>query len=278
MTTRSALLAAVLAGAALSAAAQTVPPPTFQLNCQDGNWSRGGNSRQACETRDLTLDVPAGRTLTVDGGAGGGISVHGWAGPNVRVRAKVQAWGETEVAAQAQLSAIKISSQNQTLRAEAPAGASRDEQHYAVSYEIFVPEQTALVLHTVNGGISVEDVRAAVRFDAVNGGVSLSRLGGQVAGRTVNGGLSIRLGGQRWEGAGLDVETTNGGITWRVPTDYSAQLFTSTNAGGISASNGLPVTKDGLLHRAVSATLGQGGASLKAVTTNGGISIKQAGL
>lgn len=279
------LTAAVLAGATRPAAAQTpaqtAAEPTFKLTCQDyGNWSGGRNSKQACETRDLAFEVPAGQPLTIDGGANGGITVHGWAGPNVRVRAKVQSWGDTEAAAQTQLQAIKISSQNHSLRAEAPAGADRHDQHWAVSYEVFVPQQTALVLHTVNGGIGVDNVRADVRFDAVNGGVSLESLGGQVAGRTVNGGLNIRLSGPRWEGAGLDVETTNGGITWRLPTEYSARLFTSTNVGGISvsASGDLPITKSGLLHREVSTTLGQGGAPLKAVTTNGGISIKRAGL
>ncbi|MFN7979262.1 MAG: hypothetical protein U0P30_14090 [Vicinamibacterales bacterium] len=41
-------------------------------------------------------------------------------------------------------------------------------------------------------------------------------------GRTTNGGVQVRLGGSRWDGAGLSLETTNGGVTLRVPRDYSA--------------------------------------------------------
>lgn len=272
------LVAFALAAAASPATAQTAPEPAFTLSCQDGNGHWANNQRQqtACETRELTLNLPAGQALTVDGATNGGISVHGWDGPSVRVRAKVQAWSATEAGAQAQLQAIKISSQDQTLRAEAP-GTDANGNSWAVNYELFVPRQTSLVLRTVNGGIGVEGTQADVRFEAVNGGIALASLGGKVAGRTINGGLSISLSGRQWEGAGLDVATTNGGISWRLPTDYSAQFFTSTDVGGLSAGgSNLPVTKSGLLHREISTTLGQGGAAVRAVTTNGGVSVRQA--
>lgn len=89
----------------------------------------------------------------------------------------------------------------------------------------------------------------------------------------MNGGLDISLNGNQWEGKGLDVTTTNGGITWTLPRDYSAQLFTSTNMGGIRT--GLPVTKTGMFHKEITANLGKGGAPVRAVTTNGGISVVQ---
>jgi hypothetical protein len=37
----------------------------------------------------------------------------------------------------------------------------------------------------------------------------------------------------------------------------------------------LPVTKTGMFHKEVEASLGKGGAPLKAVTTNGGIDVDQ---
>ena len=90
----------------------------------------------------------------------------------------------------------------------------------------------------------------------------------------MNGGLSITLTGSKWDGKGLDVQTTNGGINWSLPQNYSAQLFTSTNLGNIT-SRGLTVTKSGFMHKEVAANLGKGGAPVKAVTTNGGISLEQ---
>ena len=44
-----------------------------------------------------------------------------------------------------------------------------------------------------------------------------------------------------------------------------------------SLHSGLPVTKLGFMHKEVVASLGKGGAPIKAVTTNGGIHVRQEG-
>ncbi len=261
--------ALALACGSLTAAAQSPAAPVFKLNCQDGGWTSYKGLKNACETRDLTFEAPAGQPLAVNADPNGGITVHGWDGPDVRVRAKVQAWGSSESAAAARAHRISIGMAAGTLRATDP----NNDKDWSVSYEIFVPRATALALNTVNGGISIDNVQAAIRFETTNGGVDLANLGGQVKGETTNGGLTITLSGSKWEGKGLDVATTNGGIRWKLPRAYSAQLFTSTNMGGIRTS--LPVTKSGMFHKEVEASLGQGGPPVKAVTTNGGISVDQ---
>lgn len=260
---------AVLA-ASLGASAQTTTELKFETTCNNNSWGRGDKSmEQFCETRDLTMPAPNGQTLTVDGGPNGGITVRGWDGPNVRIRAKVQAWASTEAAAATRAHRISIATQGNTLRAADP----EKDHDWSVSYEIFVPRTTALALNTTNGGIHIENVQAAIRFETTNGGVSLANLGGSVKGETTNGGLNIELTGSKWQGQGLDVSTTNGGIRWKLPRTYSARLVTSTNMGGIRTD--LPVTKTGMFHKEVEANLGQGGAVVKAVTTNGGISVDQ---
>ncbi len=263
------LSAFALALTTVSASAQTAEPQ-FEMSCGDGSWFRGNSeNKRFCETRDLTMTAPIGQALTIRGGANGGITVHGWSGPNVRIRAKVQSWASTDADARQRVKEVAISTANNSLQATAPG---RDER-YSVSYEIFVPRQTALVMNTVNGGITLDNLQADITFEAVNGGVSLASLGGNVTGKTVNGGLTISLSGRQWQGKGLDVETTNGGITWQLPKDYSAQLFTSTNMGSIRA--GFPVTKSGFMRKELATTLGKGGAPVKAVTTNGGVSLVQ---
>jgi len=261
----------VLACASLSAVAQTAEPQ-FSMSCDEGKHSyNNGENERFCETRDLTMAAASGKPLTIDGGANGGITVHGWNGSSVRIRAKVTSWANTAAEAQARVKAVTINTGNNKLQADAPG----KEERYSVSYEVFVPRQTALVLNTTNGGIHLDNMQSDIKFHAVNGGVSLANLGGQVTGGTVNGGLNIKLSGTKWEGKGLDVETTNGGISWHLPRDYSAQLFTSTNLG--SMHTGLPITKSGMMHKEVVASLGKGGAPIKAVTTNGGIHVRQEG-
>lgn len=269
---KSLFIFAVLAitGSPLTAAAQITTDPPFTLACRDSPTNDGreegpqGNQK-FCEIRDLTMPVEASQPLVIDGGDNGGIIVQGWDGPGVRIRAKVQSWAPTAAAAQAQVQRITIHSDQNALRASAAPG----DRSWAVSYEVFVPRRTTLTLTTVNGGITLANLQARITFRAVNGGVTLAGLGGQVTGTTVNGGLNIWLSGQQWEGTGLDVATTNGGITWQIPPHYSAQLVTSTRAGGLRSN--LATTTTNHQHQAVNTQLGQGGATVKAVTTNGGV-------
>jgi hypothetical protein len=59
----------------------------------------------------------------------------------------------------------------------------------------------------------------------------------------------------------------------RVPANYSARLETRTGNGGVSID--FPVTAQGRNNRELSVTLGSGGPLIRAVTTNGGISVKR---
>ena len=124
----------------------------------------------------------------------------------------------------------------------------------------------------VDGGRD-EVGQLADAFDSMR--VRLSVLGGLVRGLTHNGGLTVLLSGQRWEGEGIDVETTNGGVTLSIPDGYNAQLETRTSNGGFRTE--YPITVQGELsqRRGISATLGSGGAPVRIRTTNGGFRINR---
>ncbi|WP_143164204.1 DUF4097 family beta strand repeat-containing protein [Hymenobacter daecheongensis] len=251
-------------------AARAQQAPVFTTQCTDGTFT-SSSSKRYCETRDKTLPAPAGQGITIDGRANGGITVRGWDGPDVRVRAKILAWGKTDAEARQLGKSITIMAKDYTLRAESTA---EGELGWAVSYEVFVPRKMTLTLRTLNGGINLSDLQGTVTFEAANGGISLINVGGSVRGRTLNGGVKIKLAGSKWVGEGLDVQTTNGSITWEVPKAYSARLYAATTIGSISAGK-LPVTKAEPLQKVVAATLGQGGALLKAVTVKGDVKLTQ---
>jgi DUF4097 and DUF4098 domain-containing protein YvlB len=97
-------------------------------------------------------------------------------------------------------------------------------------------------------------------------------LAGHVKGVTRNGGLSIDLAGNRWDGEGMDVRTTNGGVKLTVPESYSAHLETGTVNGGMKID--IPITVQGEIKRELSVNLGGGGATIRAFTTNGGVTIR----
>lgn len=234
--------------------------------------NRGSDRRgHACDVRDTRLGAP-GSPLAVDATPNGGIRVEGWDQPDVLVRAVVQTWAETDADAQALLPQVRVNAAGSTVTAEGPE--RRDgwrDRGWSVSYRIWAPRQTALDLVARNGGIAIHAMRGESRFSTTNGGVTLDDVAGQVVGRTTNGGITARLSGPRWDGAGMDVETTNGGVTLTVPRDYSAALDVSTVNGGLR-SDFPGVSAEGR-RSGLTTTLGSGGPALKIRTRNGGVKL-----
>jgi DUF4097 and DUF4098 domain-containing protein YvlB len=252
------ILALCLAPAAL--------PQEKTMTCDDeGRSSERGHY---CEIREVS--VPAGGQLDVDGGVNGGISIKGASRNDILVRSKVQAYQDEIGDSRRVASEIRVEAAGGRVRATGPTS----EKHgWGVSYEIFVPLRTDLVLRTHNGGISIMGVQGHIQFDAVNGGVSLKQLAGSVEGHTTNGGLHLELASDHWDGDRCDVSTTNGGVTIRVPTSYSAHLETGTVNGGVSID--FPVTVQGEINRHVAVDLGSGGNLVRATTTNGGVRVER---
>jgi putative adhesin len=265
------VLATTILATALAAAAFAQPRTqgfgrTGTAWCNDG----GNNDRASfCEVREET--VSGVNPFDVDAGRNGGIRVRGWDRGDVLVRAKIVGDAETDAEARRVVSGVRIVTAGGNVRAEGPEG--RGDANWSVSFEIQVPRTALLTLTTNNGGISIEDFQGTAKFRARNGGVSLNNVSGDIRGETTNGGVTIDLTGERWDGAGLDVETRNGGIRMTMPEHYSAALETGTTNGRVNID--FPVAVQGQFGRSVSATLGAGGAKIRAVTTNGGVTIRR---
>jgi hypothetical protein len=224
-----------------------------------------------CEIKEQT--IPAGGVINVDGRRNGGVSVKGWERNEVLVRSQIQTAAPTVAEADQLATQIRVETAGLRIRAEGPE--ERDDYHWFVSYEIFVPQRSDLTLQASNGGISVVDVHGRIEFKTTNGGVNLARVGGAVRGSTTNGGLNIVLDGARWDGEVLDVKTTNGGVNLLVPENYSAHLETGTVNGNVSFN--IPVnvalTDRGRMPKDITVDLGSGGPTVRVITTNGGVRI-----
>ncbi|HVP47491.1 MAG TPA: DUF4097 family beta strand repeat-containing protein [Bryobacteraceae bacterium] len=237
-----------------------------EMTCDD-HWQSDRVSH--CEINEMT--IPATPSLSVDGGVNGGMTLKGWQRNEVRVRARVQTQADTDDQAKTIARQVIIHTGGGRIIADGPSQGHHES--WSVSYEIFVPQKMDLNLKAHNGGIHIADIRGQIEFETTNGGVSLQRLAGAVHGYTTNGGLSVELAGERWEGGQLDARTTNGGVSVSVPDNYSAHLETGTVNGHINVE--FPVTVHGEINRQLSIDLGSGGPLIRAVTTNGGVSIKR---
>jgi hypothetical protein len=235
-------------------------------NC-DRSWNSGRG--HFCEVRTYT--VSPSTKISVDGGDNGGVSFYGENRRDIKVVARVQASADDDAGASAVARQVRVFTDGGRIRSEGPS--HRDRTSWSVSYDVYVPNQVNLEAITENGGISVEDVRGDMNFEATNGGIHVSDVGGNIRAHTTNGGVKAELSGTTWQGEGLDLRTTNGGVAILVPRGYNAQLETGTTNGGMRVD--FPITVTGSLTRRISTQLGSGGPLVRVVTTNGGVHIAQ---
>jgi len=269
---RKTILAALVLAPALGGAAVREEPPLQTVAndkwCDDeGDWGR--DRVRYCEVRESVW--PAAGKVRVDASPNGGIEARGWNRSEIKLRAKIVAVAESEAEARDLAAAVKIVN---TDKVQAVGPESGRRRHWAVSYRLSVPSGTDLWLHSGNGGISAEDLTGVLDFETTNGGISLEDVAGRVRGRTTNGGIDVRLTGPGWKGEGLDVVTTNGGVTLALPASYDARVETGTTNGTLSVD--FPVTLQGRIDRKhVTFDVGRGGPPLRVLTTNGGVEVRK---
>jgi hypothetical protein len=234
------------------------------------NNNQNDDRASFCEVREETIG--GANPLDIDAGPNGGIRIRGWDRGDVLVRTRIMASANTDAEARRLAAGVRIETAGGRVRADGPDTGGRDE-HWNVSFDVQVPRTAMLTLNTVNGGISIDDFRGSAQFHARNGGLSLTNVGGDLRGDTTNGGVTVDLASDHWDGSGLDVETKNGGIRLTLPKGYSGELETGTTHGGLNID--FPVNVQGRLGRYLTTTLGAGGPKVRAVTTNGGVTIRE---
>jgi len=230
-----------------------------------------GDRPRVCELREFGFR-PMGRPVTIETGPNGAIVVTGWDRDSVHVRAVVQAQARTDRDASDLLREVRVGVTANQVSADGPHTGRRES--WSVSVEVSVPLRTDLTAETVNGPVAVEDVAGRLDLSTTNGPLTLSGLAGNVRARTTNGPVTVSLTGVRWDGAGLDAETDNGPVRLSVPADYSARLETGTVNGPMSID--FPIVMQGRISvRRITTDLGQGGAPIRAVTTNGPVVVRR---
>lgn len=241
-------------------------------NCRSG-WNGDDDRGRYCEIRNVVPTL-SGRSLGIDGRQNGSIRVVSTEGDAVRVTARIQTNGASDAEAASLAKEITIDARGGTVRATGPSMSGwHNHRGWSVSYVVQVPRRFDLDLEAENGSLGVAGVNGKLQLRTRNGSVTLEDVGGDVHARTQNGSLRLQLAGARWDGAGLDAETRNGSVRLTVPEQYSARLETGTVNGRINTD--FPVTVQGRIGRQLSLALGSGGAPVRAVTTNGSVTLSR---
>ncbi len=239
-------------------------------NCRSG-WNGDDDRGRYCEIRNVVPTI-SGRSLSIDGRQNGSIRVVSTDGDAVRVTARIQTNGASDAEAASLAKEITIDSRGDVVRASGPSMSGwNNHRGWSVSYVVQVPRRFDLNLEAENGSLGVSGVNGKLDLRTRNGSVTLDDVGGDVHARTQNGSLRVQLAGAKWDGAGLDAETQNGSVRLAVPEQYSARLETGTVNGRINTE--FPVTVRGRIGRQLSLALGSGGAPVRAMTTNGSVTL-----
>jgi DUF4097 and DUF4098 domain-containing protein YvlB len=226
-----------------------------------------------CEVRVSGFRPGRGR-FHFEPGSNGGVRVEGWNRDSVAVHARIRASAGSLNEARALAREVFIDRQGNTIRTELPETGRRASLN--VELVVFVPRASDVTAQTLNGPLAARNLYGTLELETQNGPLSLEDVGGDVRARTVNGPLSVRLSGSRWEGAGLDAETSNGPATLHIPESYSAELETGTQNGPMDSEIPLTVTLRGrMANRHFTTTLGRGGAPIRVVTSNGPLSLRR---
>lgn len=242
----------------------------------DQEWLERCRSGEHDSSRERVCEVRVERfrstgSVTVDGHRNGAISVFGWDGDSVVVSARVEARARTQAEAREVAEDIRVSVTGGRISADGPS--TDGDESWAVHFYIGVPRRTDLTLEVYNGPLAVKEVSGKMALSSRNGPLSLDAISGDVRARVRNGPLTVSLTGTRWEGAGLDAETMNGPATLEIPASYSARLETGTTNGPMVID--YPMTLQGRIDRHITTTLGDGGAPVRVVTTNGPLRVRQ---
>lgn len=144
----------------------------------------------------------------------------------------------------------------------------------SVDFTVTVPRSAVLrKIATVNGNVAIDDARGAVYASTVNGGIHATGLGGKVEFSTVNGSIHASFAVIPASGK-FSCKTVNGGIAITLPPDAGVQVQAGTVNGGIDCT--APLNPGSNVRRShLSGTIGDGRATLRASTVNGGIRIEQ---
>jgi len=142
----------------------------------------------------------------------------------------------------------------------------------SVDFVVKLPRGVNVGAYSTNGEVRVTGATAEVDARTTNGSVEAVSSGGPVSARTTNGDVRASMGVM---GPGdLRYTTTNGSVLLELPASFDADLDLATTNGSLSTD--YPIQVQGRMStRRLQGTIGKGGRTLVAHTTNGNVTLRK---
>ena len=241
------ILVTTLAMAAPATAAAQSSSSTRTVERSSEQSRERNERREQQRRRDSRAQETERTTRTVNIGANGEIDVTNISGDMLVTRgggnsATIEiiksARAETAEEARELLTLVPVDVTERGSRAEVKTRYPNEDDlrrrnrrniHVEVSFNITVPAQTRVVLHSISGNFVVRDIAGPLQLDTISGNIKLSNAGRSVA-KTISG--NIDVSDTTIEGT-LTASTISGGVVIRKATARGLTLSTVSGSIGV---------------------------------------------
>lgn len=228
------------------------------------------------------IDFISGGKISIEN-TNGKINVASWSRDDVSVFAEIQVKSGDRRRAQEIMDRVKIivdrSGERLRIKADYPRNSAGGFFSWLfgkgvsvkVDFEVRVPDESDLLVESVNGKVDITSVEGDCEISTTNGSVTAEEMNGNINAHTTNGSIKIHLAALPGN-SDIDLHTVNGGLKLVLPEDPSASITASTVNGSIRTDFELRV-RGKFNSKSLRGTLGSGDAAVYLKTVNGSIGL-----
>lgn len=234
-----------------------------------GDWYRAKYER----TDQLDAPFAPGSTFVVNNEVGS-ITAKGMNVTHCNVTATITAKAPTEQEAKELADRVKIElkqvERNLIVKIEKPRATKNHS--ISISFDITVPEQTALELGCDVGEIKISNITEKIKAQTDVGKITCRQISDDIEIISNVGSIEVVYSKTAPADCNATVSTDVGSIEITTPPDFSATVHARTDVGSIKTD--LPLTIRGMIGHNLDGTIGKGEGELNLKTDVGSITIK----
>jgi DUF4097 and DUF4098 domain-containing protein YvlB len=257
-----------------------------------------GAARAATLKESFAQSYPfsAGGTLTLRN-VNGSVTLDAWDRNEVRIEADKEVKAGSDADARKIMDQVKIDVQTAAggLRVDTKlpkkdngllGWLGNNGTNVNVTYRVHLPRQAHVDAGSVNGAVALTGTHGAAKLDSTNGSlkvtgvegnldlgttngsIAAAGINGTVKAETTNGSINLEFANVPRQGD-LALETTNGGVTVKLPRGSGVSVDAETTNGRVHSDFQVAGGEAGKRH--LSGDINGGGSRLHIRTTNGGV-------
>ena len=222
---------------------------------------------------EKSFNVEPNANFTLDN-VNGSVEIIGWDNEQIQVRAVVKAKNqEDRDRIRVEMSGSSKGVDIET-KYEKPGWGNNSGSSGQVKYFVKVPKDTSLdQISLVNGSLVIEDVSGRMDIDLVNGSIKAEGLKNNGKFSSVNGSVKVSYDEVDDSLSSIILETVNGSIKLRVPSNIDARVNAETMHGSLKSDFSLPVDKGMFTGKTMQGTIGSGSATIELESVNGSVKL-----